>query len=64
MLLDPDVGDDRLRARLVFIAPEEQLREDQSDLATLDAGRPEGPASSRRAASARRRRSRSSAATA
>ena len=34
VLLDPDVGDDELRARLLSIVPEEKLREDQSDLAS------------------------------
>ena len=43
VLLDPDVGDDELRARLLSTVPEAQLLEDQSDLAELDAGRPEGP---------------------
>ena len=33
VLLDPDVGDDELRARLLSTVPEAQLREDQSDLA-------------------------------
>ena len=33
VLLDPDVGDDELRTRLLSTVPEEQLREDQSDLA-------------------------------
>ena len=47
VLLDLDVGHDELRARLLSTAPEAQLREDQSDLAKLDAGRPERPASSR-----------------
>ena len=32
VLLDPDVGDDELRARLLSTVPEAQLREDQSDL--------------------------------
>ena len=43
VLLDPEVGDDELRARLLSTVPEEQLQEDQSDLAKLDAGRPQGP---------------------
>ncbi len=38
MLLDPDGGDDGLRARLLSIVPEEQLREDQSDLANWTRG--------------------------
>ena len=38
MLLDSDVGDDELRARLLSIVPEEQLREDQSDLASWTRG--------------------------
>ena len=38
VLLDPDVGDDGLRARLLSIVPEEQLREDQSDLANWTRG--------------------------
>ena len=38
MLLDPDVGDDELRARLLSIVPEEKLREDQSDLASWTRG--------------------------
>ena len=33
VLLDPDVGDDELRVRLLSTVPEAQLREDQSDLA-------------------------------
>ena len=33
VLLDPDVADDELRARLLSTVPEVQLREDQSDLA-------------------------------
>ena len=38
VLLDPDVGDDGLRARLLSIVPEEHLREDQSDLANWTRG--------------------------
>ena len=38
VLLDSDVGDDELRARLLSIVPEEQLREDQSDLASWTRG--------------------------
>ena len=38
VLLDPDVGDDELRARLLSIVPEEQLREDQSDLGSWTRG--------------------------
>ena len=38
VLLDPDVGDDELRARLLSIVPEEKLREDQSDLASWTRG--------------------------
>ena len=38
VLLDPDVGDDGSRARLLSIEPEEQLREDQSDLANWTRG--------------------------
>ena len=34
VLLDPDVGDDELRARLLSTVPEAQLLEDQSDLAS------------------------------
>ena len=37
-LLDPDVGDDELRARLLSIVPEEKLHEDQSDLASWTRG--------------------------
>ena len=44
VLLDPDVGDDELRARLLSTVPEApQLHEDQFDLANWDAGRPQGP---------------------
>ena len=43
VLLDSDVGDDELRARLLSIVPEEQLREDPVRPGELDAGRPEGP---------------------
>ena len=38
VLLDPDVGDDELRARLLSTVPEAQLREDQSDLASWTRG--------------------------
>ena len=38
MLLDPDVGDDELRARLLSTVPAAQLREDQSDLANWTRG--------------------------
>ena len=38
VLLDPDVGDDELRARLLTTVPEAQLREDQSDLANWTRG--------------------------
>ena len=38
VLLDPDVGDDELRARLLSTVPEAQLREDQSDLANWTRG--------------------------
>ena len=38
VLLDPDVGDDELRARLLSTVPEEQLQEDQSDLANWTRG--------------------------
>ena len=38
MLLDPGVGDDELRTRLLSTVPEEQLREDQSDLANWTRG--------------------------
>ena len=38
MLLDPDVGDDELRARLLSTVSEAQLREDQSDLASWTRG--------------------------
>ena len=38
VLLDSDVGDDELRARLLSIVPEEQLREEQSDLASWTRG--------------------------
>ena len=38
VLLDPDVGDDELRARLLSIVPEEKLREDQSDLTSWTRG--------------------------
>ena len=38
VLLDSDVGDDELRARLLSIVPEEKLREDQSDLGVCAAG--------------------------
>ena len=33
VLLDPDIGDAELRARLLSTVPETQLRDDQSDLA-------------------------------
>ena len=46
VLLDPDVGDDELRARLLSTVSEAQLREDQSDLANWTRG--DRPASSRR----------------
>ena len=38
VLLDPDVGDTELRARLLSTVPEVQLREDQSDLANWTRG--------------------------
>ena len=38
VLLDPAVGDDELRARLLSTVPETQLREDQSDLANWTRG--------------------------
>ena len=38
VLLDPDVGDDELRARLLSTVPEAELREDQSDLANWTRG--------------------------
>ena len=38
VLLDPEVGDDELRARLLSTVPEEQLQEDQSDLANWTRG--------------------------
>ena len=38
VLLDPDVADDELRARLLSTVPEAQLREDQSDLANWTRG--------------------------
>ena len=38
VLLDPDVGDDALRARLLSTVPEAQLRENQSDLANWTRG--------------------------
>ena len=38
MLLDPDVDDDELRARLLSTVPEAQLREDQTDLANWTRG--------------------------
>ena len=38
VLLDPDVGDDELRARLLSTVPEEQLQEDQSDLTNWTRG--------------------------
>ena len=38
VLLDPDVGDDELRVRLLSTVPEAQLREDQSDLANWTRG--------------------------
>ena len=47
VLLDPDVGDDELRTRLLSTVPEAQLREDQSDLANWTRG-DRRPASSRR----------------
>ena len=43
VLLDPDVGDDELRARLLSIVPEEKLREDQSDLASWTRGDRKAP---------------------
>ena len=43
VLLDPDVGDDELRARMLSTVPEAQLHEDQSDLANWTRGRPQGP---------------------
>ena len=48
VLLDPDVGDDELRARLLSIVPEEKLREDQSDLASWTRGDRKFRSSSRR----------------
>ena len=42
VLLDPDVGDDELRARLLSTVPEAQLRGPVRP-GELDAGRPEGP---------------------
>ena len=38
VLLDPDVGDDELRARMLSTVPEAQLHEDQSDLANWTQG--------------------------
>ena len=38
VLLDPDIGDAGLRARLLSTVPETQLREDQSDLANWTRG--------------------------
>ena len=38
VLLDPDVADDELRARLLSTVPEAQLHEDQSDLANWTRG--------------------------
>ena len=38
VLLDPDVGDDELRARLLSTVPEAQLHEDQSDLTNWTRG--------------------------
>ena len=38
VLLDPDLGDAELRARLLSTVPETQLREDQSDLANWTRG--------------------------
>ena len=38
VLLDPDIGDAELRARLLSTVPESQLREDQSDLANWTRG--------------------------
>ena len=38
VLLDPDVGDDELRVRLLSTVPEAQLREDQSDLVNWTRG--------------------------
>ena len=38
VLLDPDIGDAELRARLLSTVPETQLREDQSDLANWTRG--------------------------
>ena len=38
VLLDPDVADDKLRARLLSTVPEAQLHEDQSDLANWTRG--------------------------
>ena len=43
VLLDPDVGDDELRVRLLSTVPEAQLREDHVRPGELDAGRPQGP---------------------
>ena len=43
VLLDPDVGDDELRARLLSTVPEAQLRRGPVRPRELDAGRPEGP---------------------
>ena len=63
VLLDPDLGDAELWARLLLTVPETQLREDQSDLAnwTRDAA---ACHPTHRSTSHRRRCSRSSAATA
>ena len=38
VLLDPDIGDAELRARLLSTVPETELREDQSDLANWTRG--------------------------
>ena len=58
VLLDPDVGDDELRARLLSTVPEVQLHEDQSDLANWTRGdrraRFEQTAAARRAEPVRR----------
>ena len=43
VLLDPDVGDDELRVRLLSTVPEAQLREDQSDLANWLHHQPDHP---------------------
>ena len=43
VLLDPDLGDAELRARLLSTVPETQLREDQSDLANWTRGDRKAP---------------------